>query len=187
MFTSSPLNWPYCLQMHNLPCIDCVWVNLLCELILLNGHDSRDEGFSRRKGVIIQLVWWRINVNLCLPCRGTRHHSLFTKDFNKNLRLSIWRWRGWCVNDLRPSPFTWLCVCVCLCLCHDCGERCDLTAEWCAAWCEDWEPINTLPFFTPHICLVLIVLLKSVWLSCGCRYECVVLHTISLNLFQAAV
>lgn len=69
-----------------------------------------------------------------------------------------------------------VCVCVCLCLCPDCGERCDLTAEWCAAWCEDWEPINTLPFFTPHICLVLIVLLKIVWLSCGCRYECIVLQ-----------
>ena len=60
MFMLFPLNWPYRLQMHNFPCINCVWVNLLSDSfgVFLNGHDSWDEGFSQRTCLYDVLILW---------------------------------------------------------------------------------------------------------------------------------
>lgn len=62
--------------------------------------------------------------------------------------------------NLHPSPGS-VCVRAFVCPCQACGERCDLTAEWCAARCENWELINTLPFFTPHIRFMTFALFKG--------------------------
>lgn len=114
---------------------------------------ARGSVFSSVKQSVNPLIWWRgrISVNPCLPYAGQASFTV-------------------CQGRQQQCPLTLilylpLCVSVFVCRCHDCGERCDLTAEWCAAWREDWEPINTLPFFTPHISLVFIVRLKIV---CDC-------------------
>lgn len=116
-----PLNCSYCLQMHTFTLYQLFWVDLSFELILFSGHDSRDEGFLREKVFSV----WLHNVFvlrfsgevesmwICAACALDRHHSLFTKDINKRRSSSRW-WRRWCINDLWPSPFTWLCVCLTL-------------------------------------------------------------------------
>lgn len=108
-----PLHWPYCLQMHNLPCINCFeWICLL-KSFFLTAMTVEMKCFSvwlynvliLWSGGEVESMW------ICASCALDRHHSLFTKDINNNLR-----WGGGCKNDLWPSPFTWLSVCVCLCL-----------------------------------------------------------------------
>lgn len=99
----------------------------------------------------VLILWFgRIGVNVSLPCAGQA-------SFNVHQGCQ----QQW---PLTLILYLAACVSVSVCRCHDCGERCDLTTERCAAWCEDWEPINTLPFFTPHISLMFIVLSDCVWL-----------------------
>lgn len=126
--------------MHNLPCINCVWVNLLPEFILLlTVMNSWDEGFSQTKcsaWLYDVLILWRGGESMwiCASRAPDRHHSLFTKDKQQQTFVQVSEGdEGWCVVDLWPSPFYLaLCASVSVCLCHDCGERCDLAAEWCA-------------------------------------------------------
>lgn len=126
------------------------------------------------------LIWWRsgTNVNMCLLCTSQASFTVYQGQQQQPTFQSS-KLTGWCLDDLWPSPLPGS---VCVCLCHDCGQRCDLTQEWCAAKCENWEPINTLPFFTPHICFMLIVALRV-------RSRCLFMShrmTVSFSLLMSA-
>lgn len=108
------------------------------------------------------VIWFGENVRpvsvcACFPLpylhwTGISHCLLRTSTTFKSLRAT--RVMHMTIN-LHPLP---CCVCVCLCLAMSwLVSAVTSTAEWCAARFEDWEPINTLPFFTPHIWFMLIV------------------------------
>lgn len=157
--------------MHNIS----LWYVVFSELILFNGHNQcltvNMKGSTRGSvSVIIQCVGREVEpVWVCASCARDWYQSPFTKDINNNNNnLHVIEVDSG--DELRRLPGVCVCARICLCLCCDCGERCDLIDEWCAAWCEDWEPINTLPFFYSthlrhtHCCVCLPGIQTREWL-----------------------
>lgn len=120
-FMLIPLNWPYCLQMYNSPCIKCFeWICRSFFFFFTVMKNVEMNVSTRGSGTTVNPA----------SCVLDRHRSLFTKDIN-NLSSDHWRWRGWCINDLLTfTLYLALCVCVCLCL--------PMSWLWRAPWPHCW-------------------------------------------------
>lgn len=128
-FMLFPLNWPYCLQMHNLPCINCFeWICLLNSFFLTvmkNVFNSWDEGLDQRK--CFQCVCPLTLVEEWNQCESGQASFTVYQGHQPSFK-SLRGDEG--ENDLWPWPFTWLCVCVCLCL--------PVSWLWRALWPHCW-------------------------------------------------